>query len=95
MRGFSSDHAGTWYHVLYMMSLVAIATNVALIVFSSTQLSTWLGVTGVVPYIIAAGLEHVFLLAKFVLSVFIPDAPKYVSRIPFCFAIIFSVVHSP
>jgi len=67
-----------------MMSLVAIATNVALIVFSSTQLSTWLGVTGVVPYIIAAGLEHVFLLAKFVLSVFIPDAPKYV---PISFAL--------
>jgi len=61
------------------MSIIAIITNCGLIAVGTAQLNVYFPVrTAAFAMSAIAVLEHIFLVIKFVLTVFIPDEPMYV-----------------
>eukprot|EP00698_Gefionella_okellyi_P025917 TRINITY_DN9691_c0_g2_i1.p1 TRINITY_DN9691_c0_g2~~TRINITY_DN9691_c0_g2_i1.p1 ORF type:complete len:1870 (-),score=435.08 TRINITY_DN9691_c0_g2_i1:22-5631(-) len=70
---------GSWYQVMYIMSIIAIITNCGLIAVGTTQLDVYVRTSSTLaPILAVAVLEHIFMLLKFALGAFIPDEPEWV-----------------
>jgi anoctamin-10/anoctamin-7 len=86
-----AEDIGTWFFFLDIMSTLAVVSNMALFVFTGTQLK-WTATEKVVFFSV---MEHVLLCLKFLIAVIIPDVPgdveEHMAREEF---IISKVVHN-
>eukprot|EP00615_Pteridomonas_danica_P014832 CAMPEP_0114382610 /NCGR_PEP_ID=MMETSP0102-20121206/4209_1 /TAXON_ID=38822 ORGANISM="Pteridomonas danica, Strain PT" /NCGR_SAMPLE_ID=MMETSP0102 /ASSEMBLY_ACC=CAM_ASM_000212 /LENGTH=489 /DNA_ID=CAMNT_0001538439 /DNA_START=18 /DNA_END=1488 /DNA_ORIENTATION=+ len=87
-----AEDIGTWFWFLDIMSTLAVVSNMALFVFTGTQLNMWSSTEKVVFFSV---MEHVLLCLKFLIAVIIPDVPadveEHMAREAF---IISKVVHN-
>jgi len=69
---------GTWFDILGFVSLVAVATNVAIVCFETPQFGEWFPAeqSRVFGFLIA---EHAIMLLKFAVAYFVPDEPAEVA----------------
>ncbi|CAM9168269.1 unnamed protein product [Sphacelaria rigidula] len=68
-----AEDIGTWYHILDIMSHVAVVTNSAIVAFTSELFDDQSSVTRVWIFL---GIEHGMLLFKYGLEAAIPDSPE-------------------
>ena len=76
---FGAENIGTWYDVFDYLGIIAVLTNISLIIFQTQQINT-LGGLHYSPYgllWIAIILEHAILGAKFLIAFYVPDETKY------------------
>ena len=72
---------GVWYHVLHILTIIAILTNSSLMALPSSQ-CTWLAhhIGNLEVFALAIGCEHLMLLAKYVLQLTISRLPESVKN---------------
>jgi len=72
-----AEDIGTWFSFLEIMSTLAVISNVALFVFTGSQLKDWGWLYRVIFFIV---LEHILLTVKFMIAFAIPDVPEDVEN---------------
>ena len=68
-----AEDIGTWFTFLDIMSTIAVVSNMALFVFTGSQLSDWGWVSRIAFFSV---MEHVLLSIKFLIALAIPDVPE-------------------
>lgn len=76
-----AEDIGTWYGILNAMVTISVLTNIANIAFTSRQLE-YMGwaETDLEKLMVVFALEHIILMAKFLLEALIPDIPEDVQE---------------
>jgi len=74
------DDIGGWYSILEILGVIAVITNCLLIAFSFPTLYKIFNNT-YTPFLVVVILEHVVLIAKYILAATIPDVPAHVRHI--------------
>lgn len=72
-----AEDIGTWFTFLDIMSTLAVISNMALFVFTGSQLNAWSDKEKVVFFVV---MEHVLLSIKFLIAMVIPDVPAEVEE---------------
>jgi hypothetical protein len=72
----SREDIGSWYHILEIMAVVAVFVNAALVAFTSTVVTDF---TWNQRIWIFMGMSCGILVAKYLLSIAIPDTPRDVA----------------
>jgi len=75
-----ANDIGMWFYILEVINYLSVITNAALIVYTSTEINNWFdgSLTLADKIWFAVLVEHFLFLFKWVLSLLIPDAPKWV-----------------
>jgi hypothetical protein len=70
---------GSWFSLFAIISHLAVFTNAAIIVFTSTQMSRVMpGSTLFAQFAVVMAVEHVILMLKWAIARFTPEAPEWV-----------------